>query len=65
MNKQKNSKKYSMMITMIKITHLQTKKAEVSWETGNDFVFLQNLKHLIEIRNKDKEQITELKEAYK
>ena len=54
-----------MIITMIKITHLQTKKAEVSWETGNDFVFLQNLKHLIEIRNKDKEQITELKEAYK
>ena len=41
-----------MIITMIKITHLQTKKAEVSWETGNDFVFLQNLKHLIEIRNK-------------
>lgn len=34
----------------------------ITYETGEDFLYLQFLKDLIDLRNKDKEQIIGLKE---
>ena len=47
---------------MIRINQTATRKAEVCWETGEDYVFLNAIKQLIEQRNKDKELIIGLKE---
>lgn len=37
-------------------------KIVITYETGEDFLYLQCLKDLIDLRNKDKEQIIGLKE---
>ena len=49
---------------MIKINQVTTRRVEVCWETGDDFAFLKTLNQLVELRNKDKEQIIGLKEEY-
>lgn len=45
---------------MISIEH-SDKKVELSYETGEDYKFLNELLTLIHLRNHDKKQITNLK----
>ena len=49
---------------MIWIKQVTTRRVEVSWETGDDYLYLQALKVLVDSRNKDKEKIIGLKEEY-
>ena len=42
---------------MIKITQTTSRKAEVDWETGNDFKFLKTLQTIIDERNQDKTKL--------
>lgn len=49
---------------MIKIKQVTTRRVEVSWETGDDYNYLKTIETLINIKNKDKEQIIGLKEEY-
>ena len=45
---------------MIRISKLDNRRVEVSWDTGNDAAFLRHAADMIHLRNQDKERIREL-----
>lgn len=45
---------------MIRISKIDKKRVEVSWDTGNDYRFLRHVADIIHLRNHDKEKIKEL-----
>lgn len=45
---------------MIRISRLDNRRVEVSWDTGNDYQFLRHTADMIHLRNQDKERIKEL-----
>lgn len=45
---------------MIRISPTDNRRVEISWDTGNDKVFLRYLAEIIHLRNQDKEKIREL-----
>lgn len=50
---------------MIHINQEATRRIELSWETGEDYRFIQELEKLIRLRNYDKRVIEKLKEKNK
>jgi len=45
---------------MIRLSKIDKKRVEVSWDTGEDYRFLRRLGDTIHLRNQDKERIKEL-----
>lgn len=42
---------------MIRISRIDERRVEVSWDTGNDYIFLRHLADIIHLRNHDKDKI--------
>ena len=48
---------------MIRLSRIGRKRVEVSWDTGEDYRYLQSIKLVIDSRNRDKRTIMNLKGA--